>query len=281
MSLLFNRTAELIITGAGEQRVIRDLRISFSVKKTRSDTPNSADIMVYNPNPSTRLASLDNSATVELRAGYGGDNVLLTRSDIDRAIVVRSPPDVILDIAAQDGLRKLRETTISISHASGSSIQTVLDEIIALLDIPVRPITADLTAALRGGFAHVGKPSRALSDLMRRIDGAWSIQNGELVILGETGAVEGETIPLITPQSGLIGSPLAVEEQTSSIDKNTEPKRGFYLTTLLNPAIEPGSLIQIQSQDVDGVYVVDEIDHRGDTRGQEWYSNITCYEVGA
>jgi len=195
--------------------------------------------------------------------------------------VDRSPPDVILDIAAQDGLRKLRETTISISHASGSSVQTVLDEIIALLDIPVRPITADLTAALRGGFAHVGRPARALSDLMRRIDGAWSIQNGELVILGETGAVEGETIPLITPQSGLIGSPLAVEEQTSSIDKNTEPKRGFYVTTLLNPAIEPGSLIQIQSADVDGVYVVDEIDHRGDTRGPEWYSNITCYEVGA
>ena len=105
MSLLFNRTAELTITGAGESRTISGLRIAFSVRKSRSDTPNTADISVWNPNSSTRLSALDNQGVVELRAGYNGNNLLVTRADIDRSIVDRSPPDIILDIQAQEGQR--------------------------------------------------------------------------------------------------------------------------------------------------------------------------------
>lgn len=278
MSLLFNRTAELTITGAGESRTISGLRIAFSVRKSRSDTPNTADISVWNPNSSTRLSALDNQGVVELRAGYNGNNLLVTRADIDRSIVDRSPPDIILDIQAQEGLRKLRKTTVSISHANGSSVQSVLDEIVGILDIPIRPTDADLSVALRGGFAHVGRPARALSDLMRRVKGFWSIQNGELLILPEKGANEGNEIPLLTPLTGMVGSPLPIEEQTDSAKKGTTPRRGHMVTALLRPEVEPGSMIEIASLDVQGTFIVDEVEHVGDTRGQQWYSNITCYE---
>lgn len=280
MSRLFDRTASLTITGNGEARTIADLRIMFQARKTRGGSPNYLSVQVYNPNPSTRQATLDNRATVELSAGYAGENILVSRAEIDFAIVDRAPPDIVLDIEAQEGLRKLRETTISISHASGSSIQTVLDEIVARLGIDVRPIEADLSVALRGGFSHVGKASRALDDLMDRIRGNWSIQNGELLILPESGQVQESEVFVLSPQSGLIASPTPVEEQTSTDRQDTEPRVGYYVTSLLNAAIEPGDVIELHAAEVEGFFAVDEVTHRGDTRGQEWYSSIICYEAG-
>lgn len=279
MSRLFDRTASVTITGNGEARTITDLRIMFQARKTRGSTPNTLTMQVYNPNPSTRQAALDNRATVELSAGYAGENILVSRAEIDFAIVDRAPPDIVLDIEAQEGLRKLRETTVSISHANGSSIQTVLDEIVARLDVDVRPIEADLSAALRGGFSHVGKASRALEDLMDRIRGSWSIQNGELLILPESGQIQSGEVFVLSPQSGLVASPTPVEEQTSSDRQDTEPRVGYYVTSLLNAAIEPGDVIELQAAEVEGFFSVDEVTHRGDTRGQEWYSSIVCYEA--
>lgn len=279
MSRLFDRTASVTITGNGEARTITDLRIMFSARKSRGGTPNMLTVQIYNPNASTRQAALDTSATVELSAGYAGENILVSRAEIDFAIVDRVPPDIVLDIEAQEGLRKLRETTISVSHASGSSVQTVLDEIVGRLGIDVRPIEADLSAALRGGFAHVGKASRALDDLMARVRGSWSIQNGELLILPKTGQVQSGEVFVLSPQSGLVASPVPVEEQTSSDRQDTEPRIGYRVTSLLNASIEPGDVVEIQAQDVEGFFAVDEVTHRGDTRGQEWYSDMICYEA--
>lgn len=278
MSRLFDRTAELTITGSGEAVTIRDLRFRFIARKNRSDTPNTMNVQVFNPAPSTRLNASDSSATMELSAGYAGENILVSRAEIDLAIVDRDPPDIVLDIEGQEALRTLRETTLSISHAGGSSVQTVLDEIVARLGIDVRPIEADLSAALRGGFAHVGKANRALDDLMRRVGGAWSVQNGQLLILGPEGKVKEGDAFVLSPQSGLIGSPYAVEEQTSSEKQSTEPRIGYRVTSLLNAEIEPGDVIKVEAADVEGFFIVDEIEHSGDTRGQEWYSNIVCYE---
>lgn len=282
MSRLFDRTASLTITGNGEARTMTGLRIMFQARKTRgADTPNYLTAQVFNPAPATRQAALDTGATMELSAGYGGENILVSRAEIDFAIVDRAPPDIVLDIEGQEGLRKLRETTISISHASGSSVQTVLDEIVGRLGIDVRPIEADLSAALRGGFTHVGKASRALDDLMARVRGSWSIQNGELLILPETGQIEPGEAFVLSPQSGLIASPVPVEEQTSTDRQDIEPRIGYRVTSLLNAAIEPGDVIKIEATDVEGFFAVDEIEHRGDTRGQEWYSNIVCYEAAS
>ncbi|MBT8411774.1 MAG: hypothetical protein KJP02_08260 [Octadecabacter sp.] len=281
MSRLFDRTYEITITGEGEARTFSGLRVSFSTTKTRSGTPNGMTAKAWNPAPDTRLAAKDSQATIELRAGYGGNNVLLSRAQISSAKVDRTPPDVVLDIQAEEGLRTLRETTLSISHASGSTVQEVLDEIVAATGLPLRPVEADLSATLGGGFAHVGRPSRALSDLVARIGGSWSIQNGELQVLGPNGAIEGNEAVVLSPSSGLIDRPNPIEKQTSTERQSTDARRGYEVKSLLMPELEPGGLVDLRSEEVTGVFVVDEITHRGDTHGQDWYSEIKCLEVGS
>ena len=280
MSLLFDRTYELTITGGGESRTITDLHISFSAKKSRSSTSNTCNVKIWNPAESTRNAAADTKATLELKAGYGGDNVLVSRCEINGVDTDFTLPNVMLDIQGGEGIRTMRENTLSVSHARDSTVQTVIDEIQGKLGIPIRQTGVDLSAAMGGGFAHVGRVSTALNDLTARIKGSWSIQNGELQILGPEGENTASESVLITPESGMIGTPTPTESQTSSEKQSTDARKGYKVKILLNPRIEPGDIVIVQSRVVDGEFVVDSIDHTGDYAGQDWYSTLTCYERG-
>ena len=278
MSLLFNRVGRVEIATEDEGIGLDGLRFEFVARKTRSSTPNSLFVRLYNPSKNTRELAIDNDADVRVFAGYTSNAVLVSEANIVTATTRYEPPNVVLEIEAQEGIRKLREETISISHGNGATVRSVLDEIVAELEIDERDTDADLSKPLRGGFAHVGKITRALDDLMRRIKGFWSIQNSELLVLGEKGYIDAEEVPLLTPLSGVVFSPEPIEKQLSSEKEDTEPRRGWRVTTLMQPSIEPGGLVQIESREADGEYLVDEVEHRGDLHGQEWYSVVTALE---
>lgn len=103
-----------------------------------------------------------------------------------------------------------------------------------------------------------------------------------------------EGVPVITSATGMIGLP----EQTQN---------GIRIKTLLNPNIKIGQAIKIDNKSVqgyrfglglsqqasngmldqtiklnaDGLYYVMIADHQGDTRGQEWYSDLLCLAIDA
>lgn len=122
----------------------------------------------------------------------------------------------------------------------------------------------------------------------------WSIQDGQITLIQKTGYLGGR-VPVISPQTGLIGVP----EQTQN---------GISIHTLLNPRLKIGQLIQLQSTvnqaridtmsspaaiagnfnlqkgakvSGDGVYYVMIAEHTGDTRSQPWYTDLTCLAADA
>jgi len=279
MSLLFDRSYRAVITGEGEARTIDGLRMSFDVRKTRSSTPNTCDAVFWNPSEQTRRVAQATDAEIEIYAGYGGEAKLISRAQINRAIVVRQPPDILLEIEAQEGQRNLREKTVSVSHSGGARVENVLNELTGILGFDVRPIEFDLGQELRGGFSHVGKVSRAMDDLVKRFGGDWSVQNGEVLVLPPEGFVGTAEVPVISAQTGMINSPEPVEDQTSTERKSTEARNGYKVTSLLQPTIEPGDRFELRALDAQGVFAVDAVEHQGDTRGRNWYSVITGYET--
>jgi hypothetical protein len=116
----------------------------------------------------------------------------------------------------------------------------------------------------------------------------WSIQDGKLIMVPETSYMPGE-IPVITAETGMIGMP----EQTQN---------GIRLKMLTNPNVKIGTLIQIDNASVqryeysfnvdqqaqnqrieqqaklqdDGFYYVMIAEHNGDTRGNEYYTDVIC-----
>lgn len=278
MSLLFNRAGIIEIATEDGGIGLQGLRFEFVSRKTRSSTPNSLFVRIYNPAPTTRATATDNEADIRLFAGYTGNIALVSEANIVTAVTLREPPNIILEIEAQEGIRALREEPVSISHGGGGTVRSVLDELRGILDIDERDTDADLSKAIRGGFSHVGKITRALDDLVSQINGYWSIQNNELLVLDEKGYVETDEVPLLTPFTGVVFSPEAVEKQLSSEQEDIEPRNGYRITTLMQPSIEPGDLVQIQTAEVSGEFLVDEVEHRGDIESPEWFSVITALE---
>jgi hypothetical protein len=279
MSLLFLRSGRVEIATEGDSVSLNGLRFEFSVRKTRSSTPNSVSVRVYNPAPSSRALAIEKKADVRVFGGYALNARLVTDANIVRAITKWEPPNVVLEIEALEGIRVVKEKTISISHANRSTVRQVIDEIAGQLEVDVREIDFDVSQPLRGGFSHVGKPGRALDDLVRRFKGSWSFQNTDLAFLPEEGYIESDDVPLITPVSGMLFSPEALGKTTSTdADENEETKSGWRVTSLMRPEIGPGDKVQIESRTASGEYVVDEVEHKGDLNGQEWYSVFTLVE---
>jgi hypothetical protein len=109
----------------------------------------------------------------------------------------------------------------------------------------------------------------------------WSIQNGVLQYteLDAKPPVFPDQAILITKRSGLIGSP-------------TLTYVGVEAKALLNPEIKPGAIVKIEAQAPninvgnlqfqpvlrelgDGYFFVQKAVHTGDTRGNDWYTDIT------
>ena len=116
----------------------------------------------------------------------------------------------------------------------------------------------------------------------------WSIQDGKAIFVPETSYMPGD-IPVITADTGMVGLP----EQTQN---------GITIKMLLNPSVKIGRLINVDNASVqqyeyslnvgqqaqneriqqqaklqdDGFYYVMIAEHSGDTRGNEYYTEVIC-----
>jgi len=127
---------------------------------------------------------------------------------------------------------------------------------------------------------------------------SWSIQNGVLQVIPFDKYLPNETV-VLSQFSGVVGIPEVTNE-------------GIKIKCLLNPLLQVGATVQLDnslintiinasgnlggvqggsvginyksyglldyqaSTDLDGLYRVFCIEHEGDTRGNKWYSNLTC-----
>lgn len=93
----------------------------------------------------------------------------------------------------------------------------------------------------------------------------------------------------LTPESGLIGfvekllkGPTKAAKQKTS-KKTTQPKRdkkaGWNVKCLLQPVLNPGDLVYIDSQKIKGWFKIESLKHNGSYSGQNWYTELEVYEI--
>lgn len=271
---LFDRVVRVEIDSATERLQIGNVRVQFDVRKTRSKTPNQSEIKLYNLSRRTQLASEATGAVVRLLAGYDGQPILVTQTAITRVIVEDSPPDSVTILDCQDGIVPLRNTRVSLSFANGATVGQVLDAVRQQMGVILRPVDVNLSVPLRGGYSHVGAVSTVLNDLTSRINGSWSIQDGDLQILGSNGQSPNEVL-FLSPSSGLIQVPEPIQDETDSEKIKRRSVSGYRLKALLQPQMSPGDRVIVESARVNGTFTVDEVQHIGDTRGNEFYTILT------
>lgn len=252
---------------------IEDLRVEFQIEKTKDSTANKAEIKVTNLNKETRATIREKDALVRLFAGYKNDlgAVLLFTGNAQHIVNSWETPDIVTSIEAQDGQRVLRETRASFSYGNRTSANVIVNRLANEIGLPLRQdfnIEGDYQGYSFNGLARDG-----MDEITRRFGYAWSIQDGEIQIVKREGNT-GRVAVVLSPETGLVNTPERLIDQEGEFEEALEKELEWKLTSLLNPRLSPGALVELQSEQANGIFQIEKVRHFGDTRGTDWYSEI-------
>ena len=273
----------------GDGLDLSNLRITFKTKKGDAETPNSAEINVYNLSDETASKIRNEFTQVFLSAGYVNNVGLIFQGNIRQVRIWReNGVDKILAILAADGDKAYNFATVNKTLAAGSR---PADRVNVCQESFKNKGAGNAYApdpggeALPRGKVMYGMARKYMRDEARDTDCEWSFQDGKMQMVKKSGYLPGEAV-VLTSETGLVGSP----EQTQD---------GVTLKCLLNPRLKVGGRIKLdnasikeaQTQigkaggeqppalDSDGFYRIIKIDYTGDTRGNDWYAEITCIGI--
>lgn len=274
----FDRVASVTVGKPGQIGTkISANRIRFRIEKTEKPDANTVEVELYNLSPDTRAKCQDTNAIVIVSCGYHGDvEQVVGVGGIHRHETTYPAPDIVTRINCGDGIEALRDARTKVSYAAGVPLKTIIDDIAKSMKIEVRPTDAILSGTYRQGFSFSGQSRDALSKVTAAFGLTWSIQNGQLQITENRKPVNRQAV-LLTPETGLIGSPQPVDDVSTETKKHKDMP-GLRVECLLNPRLEPGGVFEVRSREHKGFFRIVTVEHRGDTHGSEWRSTIEGVE---
>lgn len=301
MTQQYLRDASLVVGNASGQGLdLSTLRLDFSVMHASVQTPKTAIIRVTNVSKQTAATIKGEFTRVSLSAGYVGALGLLFQGQVRQFRFGReNPTDTYFDIIAADGDQAYSTGFISQVVDKGWTASDLSKQIAAAASAQglsagtPPPATGQAGIRPKVMFGPIRDHCRVLA---ASTGTSWSITDGQLNFATlEVAASPSQQAVVLSPSTGLIGIP----KQT--ID-------GLEATCLLNPQIKAGGYVKIDSQYIaaapvdtsyaavqggnlqgagsnqsvaglspSGTYRVVYVDHYGDTRGDPWYSVMSCY----
>lgn len=279
--LYFDRVCKVVIEGA-KVISIENSKIQFEIIKSKNAKENTAKVEIYNLAPNTRKLITEQDALVRIFAGYVQNKGLIEigQGDISKVKHNRDKTEVVTEIYTAEGIRKIRDNPLSISFSSKSKLKlaNVLDNLRTKSNnqFVFRLIDVDDSKTIDNGYSDLGSLDQILNNLGIQFGFGWSIQNGIITIKGTKKSVANE-IMLLTSSSGLILHPESVKQVSRRLEKSSITKQDRKINSiqaLLQPHLQVNDIIAIRSQDLNGKYEIQKITHKGDTRGNDWYSDM-------
>ena len=275
-----------------------EFRIRFAVKQAMVTVPGTAEIYVYNVSRDTCDKIREEGQDVILEAGYQGNMAVIFRGQLRQRVIGReSQTDTYLRIVAASADQGHVNAVINTTLAAGSSPADVQ----AAIGKSYEPygVTAGYSPALPETKLPRGKVMYgAARDYLSEFSNSYRMQacydNSELSFIPQDGARPEEAIE-INVDTGMIGMPMMTVN-------------GLVVSCLLNPNIGPklGGIIHINNdsiqyeaistayaadpqndfksklmQDANGFYRIISREHVGDTRGNQWYTQLICDGINA
>lgn len=289
----FMRKCTLLVSDrSGDGFDLSLLRIKFIVKRSDTQTPNTAEIRVYNLEEQTAHRIKKEFSKVILQGGYESNFGVIFAGNIKQVLEGReNGTDTFIDIIAGDGDLSYNFGIVNATIAAGSSQKDQIEKAVGAMNSVGGVTSGNISnlpeTKLPRGKVMYGMARDYLKQSADSSDQTWSIQDGKVQFVPLTSYLPSEAV-VLTAKTGLVGVP----QQTNE---------GVNLKCLLNPVIKIGGRVQLNNKDIarlkidqanptspanvpapitaDGVYYVLVIEHVGDTRGNEWYSTLTCLNL--
>lgn len=288
-----------IDSGQPEALDLSDFHIHFRINQATVSTPKATEIYIYNISSNTmnRLCGQDTdkvNGQVLLEVGYkGGPLETIFKGRVFQYRRGRdNPTDTWLCILAQSGDVFKNYALINQCVPAGTTInktgQVLVQEASKTgLDIGKIPELSD--QAYPRGRVFFGSLDDHIQQFCKDNNLDFDVSDDYLTVI-PYGGYHNEDVQVITADTGMIGMPQLTTE-------------GLKVTTLINPKYRFGgrvqvdlSNLQVDSYDIDyasqgldqpyktaklatnaqGLFIIKSIEMVGDTRGDEWYSNLVC-----
>jgi len=256
-----------------DNRGFSGLRVSFDIKKTLGQTENDANIEIYNVSKDSYklLQQINETYIIQLSTGYGDLIDTIFTGNIENSYYYREKSSWILNIKGKDGQELIQDSIINKLYRAGFDLKSALLDMIKTANVLPKGAydnakkwienKISLGTKTQNGLTISGRLIDEINKLLSEVGASLSIQDEKAQIIYNNSNNE-DNIFLISPSSGLIGSPR---------DKGIE--EGLEFKCLLIPKLKPGSLVKIESNTINGYYRIDNIIYKGDTHENTWECN--------
>lgn len=287
----------VVAKSTGEGIEFNQFKVQFTVRRGDFQTPNSCDVRIFNLKPNTaNLIGQNEYTQLAISAGYEGNFALIFKGTIKQFRLGRiTQLDSYVDITAADGDEAYNFAPVLVSIPAGNTQSSIASSLLAAMSkfgvtqsyLPTLPSNG----LIRGRVLY-GMCRDEYRDFAWTNNCKWSLQDNGVTVIPYVSYIANQgTVPIISVSTGLIGVP----EQT---------QQGINIRTLLNPNYKIGQLVQLQGgvntfrrnldlpsqvQNIktalqaqtspDGLYYVMVANHSGDTRGNNWYTDMVCLSV--
>lgn len=296
------RSASLVVVGATEAIDLSELQFKFQVNQSTRESPNTLAVRIYNLSSDTTKRITGKTPVefkqVMLKAGYRDFAAQIFNGSIKQFRSGRENTlSSYLDILAAENDPAYNFGVCNSSVAGGTPWSTVIATMAKEMGVTVGSIPQGTGGTLPRGKVKWGMSRAQFRNEAESQGCSWSIQGGKLQMIPLDGYLPGEAV-VINSATGMIGVP----EQTDE---------GIRLRTLLNPKLKVGARIKLDNASInqtqaqaslkldfsqfrfdsrtgrqifadtqkDGLYFLYSVEHAGDTRGNEWCSDLTCLSI--
>lgn len=282
----------LVSDRKGEGLDLSQLRIKFLVKRSDTQTPNMAEIRVYNLEENTVQRIKKEFSKVVLQAGYESNFGVIFQGNIKQVLWgIENGTETFIDIIAGDGDLSYNYAIVNTTLAAGAGHTEQVNAAVGSMNkvggTQAGHIGDMPSAQLPRGKVMYGMARDYLRQTGESTNKTWSIQDGKVQYVSVKSYLPGEAV-VLTAKTGMIGTP-------------TQTNEGINCQCLLNPKLKVSGRVQLDNKSIqrlkidlskpnnpanipapitqDGVYYILIIEHQGDNRGTEWYSKLTCLNL--
>jgi len=292
------RKGTLVVIAGQSGLDLSQMHFKFKITNSDEQSPNTATIRVYNLSKSTVKQIRGEFTSVVLNAGYENGNfgVIFSGTIKQFRRGRENATDTYLDILAADSDVEYNFTVMN-ATIKGANSSAIINAVASKMGLPVSNNLSPTGGILPRGKVLWGMGRDIMRRTVRSQGSTWSIQNGKIQVIPLTGYLPNEAV-VLNSQSGMIGLP----EQTDE---------GIRIRSLLNPKLVIGGQAQVDNASInqttsasgsvipvgqlpynqraglqlladvssDGFYRIYVAEHIGDTRGKDWYTDLTCLAI--
>lgn len=269
------------------------LKVSFDIDKNSQSTSNKAKVDIWNLNEQSRQL-YQKGAQLRLDAGYKNLVETLYIGDTTQNGVrsKRSGADIIMSFECGANQKQLSSAVYDQSYPPGFPLVEILQDLANNgLGIPIGRVLGIPNFTYNSCLAVSGWVKDSLDKLLAPFDLEWFIDNNSLNILpksahlGNPAIVVSSGTTLRNPIANL--GPLAATDINSFVSASNQntgligaPSQGdgfVEFISLLNPKLNPGTLVQLLSETITGYFRIRRSHFEGDSHGDKW--QVTCEAV--